>query len=58
MDMAMIDVTHVPEAAVGDEVIVFGQERPIAEVASALDTISNEVLTNVSERVKRVYYTG
>ncbi|MEL6152504.1 MAG: bifunctional UDP-N-acetylmuramoyl-tripeptide:D-alanyl-D-alanine ligase/alanine racemase [Bacteroidota bacterium] len=58
MDMAMIDVTHVPEATVGDEVIVFGQERPIAEVASALDTISNEVLTNVSERVKRVYYTG
>ena len=57
MDMAMVDVTHIA-AEEGDEVVVFGKERPIAEVAAVLNTIPNEVLTNVSERVKRIYYTG
>ena len=57
MDMAMVDVTHIA-AEEGDEMVVFGKERPIAEVAAALNTIPNEVLTNVSERVKRIYYTG
>ena len=43
-------------ASEGDEVIVFGGSYPITEVAKDLDTIPYEVLTNVSRRVKRVYY--
>ena len=56
MDMSMVDVTHIP-AEEGNEVIVFGKELPIASVAAAMGTIPYEVLTNVSERVKRVYYS-
>jgi len=56
MDMSMVDVTNIP-AAEGDEAIIFGKEWPIAEVAATMATIPHEVLTNVSERVKRVYYT-
>jgi alanine racemase len=55
MDMSMVDVTNIP-AAEGDEVIIFGKEFPIAAIAAAMATIPYEVLTNVSERVKRVYY--
>lgn len=55
MDMCMIDISGIP-ANEGDEVIVFGKEYPIVEVAQDLDTIPYEVLTNVSRRVKRVYY--
>jgi len=55
MDMAMVDITDI-EANEGDEVIVFGQELPIAQVASAMDTIVYEVLTNVDERVRKIYY--
>jgi Alr-MurF fusion protein len=55
MDMCMIDITDIP-CSEGDEVIVFGEGYPITEVAKDLDTIPYEVLTNVSRRVKRVYY--
>jgi alanine racemase len=55
MDMCMIDITDIP-CSEGDEVIVFGEGYPIMEVAKDLDTIAYEVLTNVSRRVKRVYY--
>lgn len=57
MDMCMVDVTDIPVTE-GDEVIIFGQERPIVEIAQDMNTIPYEVLTNVSERVKRVYYTS
>ncbi len=56
MDMSMVDVAHIP-AAEGDEAIIFGKELPIAQVADAMGTIPYEVLTHVSERVKRVYYS-
>jgi alanine racemase len=55
MDMCMIDVTDIA-AKEGDEVIVFGEEYPITRIARDLGTIPYEVLTNVSRRVKRVYY--
>lgn len=55
MDMCMIDVTDVV-CNEGDEVIVFGEDLPITEIAKDLGTIPYEVLTNVSRRVKRVYY--
>jgi Alr-MurF fusion protein len=57
MDMSMADVTDIP-ATEGDEVIIFGKELPIDHVAAAMSTIPYEVLTNVSERVKRVYYVA
>jgi alanine racemase len=56
MDMTMIDVTDIPQAQEGDEVEIFGQNLPVQELATALGTIPYEVFTNVSERVKRVYF--
>jgi Alr-MurF fusion protein len=55
MDMCMIDITDI-KANENDEVIVFGDTNPITEVAKDIGTIPYEVLTNVSRRVKRVYY--
>ncbi len=55
MDMCMIDITHIL-ANEGDEVLVFSQEYPISRIAKDLGTIPYEVLTNVSRRVKRVYF--
>ena len=56
MDMAMVDITHIPKAQVGDIVEVFGQNISAAEIAKKINTIPYEVLTSVSERVKRVFY--
>lgn len=54
MDMTMIDLTGVP-AEEGDEVILFGGDLPIQRVAASINTIPYEILTNTSERVKRVF---
>lgn len=56
MDMTMIDITDVPGAREGDEVIVFGQELPVQELAAWVGTIPYEIMTSVSQRVKRVYF--
>lgn len=53
MDMTMIDVTGI-DVQEGDEVIIFGDQLPVEEVAARINTIPYEVLTNTSERVKRV----
>ncbi|MCF8233162.1 MAG: bifunctional UDP-N-acetylmuramoyl-tripeptide:D-alanyl-D-alanine ligase/alanine racemase, partial [Bacteroidales bacterium] len=55
MDMCMIDITGI-DAEEGDEVIIFGNEISIKEVARKLETIPYEILTGISRRVKRVYY--
>jgi alanine racemase len=63
MDMTMVDVTDVPGASVGDEVVVLGsQDGPNGraslgadEIAAHADTIAWEVLTSVSRRVPRFY---
>jgi Alr-MurF fusion protein len=55
MDMSMIDITNIP-AREGDEVLIFGQGKSIEQMAEALGTIPYEILTSVSQRVKRVYY--
>lgn len=57
MDMTMVDVTDIPVRE-GDEVIVFGGPLPIEEVAAFGKTIPYEILTNTSERVKRVFYAA
>jgi alanine racemase len=56
MDMTMIDVSSIPDVQEGDEVILFGRDLPVEELARVLNTIPYEVLTNLSERVKRVYW--
>jgi alanine racemase len=55
MDMCMLDVTDI-SCVEGDDVIVFSSEHSIGDLAIAMETIPYEVLTNVSRRVKRVYY--
>jgi len=56
MDMTMIDVTDINEVKEGDEVIVFGNELPIEQLAEWADTIPYEIMTGISQRVKRVYF--
>ncbi|MBS1759451.1 MAG: alanine racemase [Bacteroidetes bacterium] len=56
MDMFMIDVTDIPEAKEGDDVIIFGNGLSVEKVASNAGTISYEILTGISQRVKRVYF--
>ncbi len=55
MDMTMLDITDAA-ANEGDEVIVFGPGYSIIEMARDLGTIPYEILTMVSQRVKRVYF--
>ncbi|MFC5408992.1 bifunctional UDP-N-acetylmuramoyl-tripeptide:D-alanyl-D-alanine ligase/alanine racemase [Larkinella bovis] len=55
MDMTMIDITET-SAQEGDEVILFGPPVSITELAARIGTIPYEILTGVSERVKRVFY--
>jgi alanine racemase len=56
MDMTMIDITDIPNVQEGDEVIVFGKEILVEEIARWAHTIPYEILTGVSQRVKRVYF--
>ena len=55
MDMTMLDVTG---AAVeeGDTVVVFGEQLPVSQLAAWSGTIAYEILTGISQRVKRVYF--
>ncbi|MBR6847628.1 MAG: bifunctional UDP-N-acetylmuramoyl-tripeptide:D-alanyl-D-alanine ligase/alanine racemase [Bacteroidales bacterium] len=55
MDMCMLDLTHV-KAEEGDTVVVFDAEHSINDIAKACQTIPYEVMTRISQRVKRVYY--
>lgn len=59
MDMSVVDVTDIPEAAVGDEVVLVGtqggEEIPVDEVAEACGTINYEILSGITARVSRLY---
>ncbi len=55
MDVAMVDVTDIP-CNEGDQVEIFGNNLPVTVLSDILETIPYEVLTGVSNRVKRVYY--
>ena len=55
MDVAMIDVTDIP-CVEGDQVEIFGEHLPVTVLSDTLDTIPYEVLTGVSNRVKRIYF--
>ena len=55
----MIDVSQLPEAVVGDEVVLMGrqgeEEIPCAELAERAETITWEITTRIGSRVQRVY---
>jgi alanine racemase len=55
MDVAMIDVTDI-DCQEGDSVEIFGNHLPVTVLSGITDTIPYEVLTGVSNRVKRVYF--
>lgn len=55
MDMCMIDVTGY-DVAVGDEVEIFGKNISLQEVADQWETITHNVLTGISQRVKRIFF--
>ena len=55
MDMCMIDLTDLPEVAVGSEVEIFGANAGVEALAAAAGTISYELLCALSKRVPRVY---
>jgi len=55
MDVAMIDVTGI-DCHEGDQVEIFGEHLPVTVLSDITDTIPYEILTGVSNRVKRVYF--
>lgn len=55
MDMTMLDITGI-DAREEDEVIVFGEALPVHSLAAWAQTIEYEILTNISGRVRRVYF--
>jgi len=55
MDMTMVDITGI-NCEEGDEVIIFGEQHSVRELAKSAQTIPYEILTGVSQRVKRIYH--
>lgn len=55
MDMCMVDISKIPDVKEGDEVLVFAPELPITQLAAWAGTIPYELMTGISQRVKRVY---
>ena len=55
MDVAMIDVTDI-DCKEGDTVEIFGDDLPVTVLSDVMETIPYEVLTSISNRVKRVYF--
>ncbi|ROH92758.1 bifunctional UDP-N-acetylmuramoyl-tripeptide:D-alanyl-D-alanine ligase/alanine racemase [Chryseobacterium cucumeris] len=55
MDMMMINVDHIPNVKEGDTVTVFNAKPSLKEFAGYCKTITYEVLTSISPRVKRIY---
>ncbi len=56
MDMFMVDITGKTGIKEGDEVIIFGEQPPVQQLATWAGTIPYEIMTGVSQRVKRVYF--
>ncbi|MBO5895408.1 MAG: alanine racemase [Alistipes sp.] len=57
MDSAMVDISGIRGVEVGDKVTIFGTERgnTLEDMAEVLGTISYEIMTSISQRVKRIY---
>ncbi len=55
MDMLMVDISEI-DCKEGNEVIIFGKDPTVNQIAKLLDTIPYEVLTSISQRVKRIFF--
>lgn len=62
MDMCMIDISRVPEAQVGDEVTIFGEDGgdciEVESLSNRLNTIPYEILCGINKRIPRIYLDG
>jgi alanine racemase len=62
MDLTMVDLTPVPEAGVGDDVVLFGEQDgtalPLEEIAEGSRTLSYEIMCTIGKRVTRIYVRG
>ena len=62
MDLTMVDLTSLPEATVGDEVVLFGEQGDatlsLEEVAAGSETIPYEIMCTIGKRVTRIYVRG
>lgn len=56
MDMTMLDVTGIKNLKEGEEVIIFGEKLSLQKLAHWAGTIPYEIMTGISQRVKRIYY--
>ena len=56
MDMTMLDITGFDGINEGDTVVVFGEELPLSRIAEWSNTIPYEIMTGISQRVKRIYF--
>ena len=56
MDVSMVDVTDI-DCKEGDTVEIFGTTLPVTTLAEWIETIPYEILTSVSNRIKRIYYS-
>lgn len=55
MDMTMVDITEGPEIGLDDEVVVFGRGLDLQQLATWAETITYDIMTGISQRVRRVY---
>jgi alanine racemase len=62
MDLVMLDVTDIPDAREGDDIVLIGEQagakQTAEDLAEACGTISYEVITAIRERVPRRYFRG
>lgn len=54
MDQMSVDVSHIPEVKMGDEVLLFGKELPVEEISEICGTINYETVCTVGNRVPRI----
>ena len=58
MDMFSVDLRALPQAAIGDPVVLWGAGLPVEEIAEAAGTIAYELFCGLTARVPRVYLNG
>ena len=56
MDQCMIDISHISGVKIGDEVLLYGIELPIEEIAEKIGTINYEITCMITMRVPKLYY--
>jgi alanine racemase len=58
MDLTIIDIGGGVDIKVGDEAVIFGKDKPVEALASVCGTIPYEILSRISNRIKRLYIQG